>query len=112
MPLQPDLDRQVARRFGFPNPVPVIVQNGVGAPGLGQDVAAVLLPLGFRVVISQNADVFGYERTRVIANSDGAIADARRIRMRSGSGASACPRYHRVSETSRSSWGRTSPGDG
>jgi hypothetical protein len=86
VPMQPDLDRQVARVFGFRSPVPVIVQNGAGAPGLGQEVAAVLLPLGFRVVLSQNADLFGYERTRVVANSDGAIADARRIREALGVG--------------------------
>ena len=86
VPLQPDLDQAVARRFGFGTPVPVIVQNGSGAPGLGQDVAAVLLPLGFRVVISQNANEFGYERTRVIANSDGALADARAIRRALGVG--------------------------
>ena len=86
VPRQPDLDRQVARLFGFRSPVPVIVQNGAGAPGLGQDVAAVLLPLGFRVVLSQNADLFGYERTRVVANGNGAIADARRIRKALGVG--------------------------
>jgi hypothetical protein len=86
VPLQPDLDRQVARLFGFRPPVPVIVQNGVGAPGLGQDVAAVLLPLGFRVVLSQNADLFGYERTRVVANGGGAIMDARRIKQALGVG--------------------------
>jgi hypothetical protein len=86
VPLQPELDRQVARLFGSRTPVPVIVQNGSGAPGLGQDVAAVLLPLGFRVVLSQNADLFGYERTRVVANSDGAITDARRIKRALGVG--------------------------
>lgn len=86
VPLQPDLDRQVARLFGVRSPVPVIVQNGVGAPGLGQNVAAILLPLGFRVVLSQNADLFGYERTRVVANGHGAIADARRIREALGVG--------------------------
>jgi hypothetical protein len=87
VPLQPDLDRQVARLFGSRRPpVPVIVQNGAGAPGLGQDVAAALLPLGFRVVLSQNAEPFGYERTRVVANSDGAIADAERIQKALGVG--------------------------
>jgi hypothetical protein len=86
VPMQPDLDRQVARLFGVRSPVPVIVENGVGVPGLGQDVAAVLLPLGFRVVLSQNADLFGYERTRVVANSDRAIADARRIQDALGVG--------------------------
>jgi len=58
----------------------------VGVPGLGQDVAAVLVPLGFRVVLSQNADLFGYERTRVVANSGRAIADAQRIREALGVG--------------------------
>jgi hypothetical protein len=86
VPLQPDLDRAVQRRFGLASPVPVIVQNGVGAPGLGQEVAAILLPHGFRVVLSQNADVFGYEQTRVIANGDAAVADARRIRKALGVG--------------------------
>jgi hypothetical protein len=86
VPLQPDLDRAVSQRFGFGTPVPVIVQNGSGAPGLGQEVAAVLLPLGFRVVISQNADRFGYERTRIIANSDAALTDARAIRRALGVG--------------------------
>jgi hypothetical protein len=83
---QPELDRQVARLFGYGEPVPVIVENGVGAPGIGQDVAAALVPLGFRVVVSQNADVFGYERTRVVANGDAAVADARRIREALGVG--------------------------
>ena len=86
VPMQPDLDREVARLFGVESPVPVIVENGVGVPGLGQDVAAVLLPLGYRVVLSQNADLFGYERTRVVANSDGAIEDARRIQAALGVG--------------------------
>jgi hypothetical protein len=86
VPLQPDLDRAVERRFGLGSPVPVIVQNGVGVPGLGEEIAAVLLPLGFRVVLSQNADGFGYERTRVIANSDAAVEDARRIRGALGVG--------------------------
>jgi hypothetical protein len=86
VPLQPDLDRQVARTFGFASPVPVIVQNGVGLAGLGQDVAAVLLPLGFRVVLSQNAEPFGFEHTRVVANGVGAIGDARRVREALGVG--------------------------
>jgi LytR cell envelope-related transcriptional attenuator len=86
VPLQPDLDRTVARAFGVRAPVPVIVENGVGTPGIGEDVATVLLPLGFRIVLSQNADLFGYERTRVVANSDDAIGDARRIREALGVG--------------------------
>jgi LytR cell envelope-related transcriptional attenuator len=86
VPLQPDFDRQVTRMFGVASPVPVIVQNGVGVAGLGEDVAAVLLPLGFRVVLSQNAEPFGYERTRVVANGDAAIPAARRARRALGVG--------------------------
>ncbi len=86
VPLQPDLDATVAERFGVAPPVPVIVQNGAGTPGLGEHVAARVLPLGFRIVLSQNADDFGYERTRIIANSDDALADARRIRGALGVG--------------------------
>jgi hypothetical protein len=86
VPLQPDLDRTVAQRFGVASPTPVIVQNGAGTPGLGEGVAAAVLPLGFRVVLSQNADVFGYERTRIIANSEDALTDARRIRRALGVG--------------------------
>jgi hypothetical protein len=86
VPLQPDLDRQVARAFGSGIPVPVIVENGVGLPGLGEDVAALLLPEGYRVVVSQNAEPFGYERTKVVANGEAALADARRIREALGVG--------------------------
>ena len=86
VPLQPDLDRAVARTFGWDIPVPVIVENGVGAPGLGEDVAAVLLPEGFRVVVSQNAQPFGLARTKVVANGGGALADAERIRTALGVG--------------------------
>jgi hypothetical protein len=86
VPLQPNLDASVAQHFGVATPVPVIVQNGAGTPGLGEQIAAAVLPLGFRVVLSQNADVFGYERTRIIANSDDALADARRIRRALGVG--------------------------
>ncbi|HEX6400134.1 MAG TPA: LCP family protein [Actinomycetota bacterium] len=79
VPSQPGLDRQVASAFGASLPVPVIVENGVGTPGLGEDVAALLLPQGFRVTVSRNAEPFGFERTRVVANGRGAVADARRI---------------------------------
>ena len=86
VPLQPDFDRQVARHFGSRTPVPVIVENGVGVPGLGREVATVLVPLGYRVVVSQNADLFGYQRTRVVANGAAAVGDARRIQGALGVG--------------------------
>jgi hypothetical protein len=86
VPRQPDLDRQVSDAFGGTLPVPVIVENGVGTPGLGQDVAEILLPEGFRVVVSQNAEPFGFARTRVVANGEDALAAARRIREALGVG--------------------------
>lgn len=79
VPSQPGLDRQVASAFGVSLPVPVIVENGVGTPGLGEDVAALLLPEGFRIAVSRNAEPFGFERTRVVANGREALGDARRI---------------------------------
>jgi hypothetical protein len=83
---QPSLDRQVASAFGASLPVPVIVENGVGTPGLGEDVAALILPEGFRVAVSRNAEPFGYERTRVVANGADALGDARRIARALGVG--------------------------
>jgi LytR cell envelope-related transcriptional attenuator/LytR_cpsA_psr family len=79
IPSQPALDQQVASAFGASLPVPVIVENGVGTPGLGEDVAALILPEGFRIALSRNAEPFGFERTRVVANGRAALADARRI---------------------------------
>ena len=55
-------------------------------PAWGKTSRRSCVPLGYRVVLSQNADLFGYERTRVVANSDGAIADARRIQEALGVG--------------------------
>ena len=86
VPQQPEFDREVSRAFGWGLPTPVIVENGVGVPGLGEDVAAVLLPEGFRVVVSQNAEPFGYARTKVVANGGAALADAERIREALGVG--------------------------
>jgi hypothetical protein len=86
IPVQPDLDRAVDRHFGVRPPIPVIVQNGVGMAGLGEEVAALLLPMGFRVVVSQNAEPFGLERTTVVANGRRAIDDARRVRQALGVG--------------------------
>jgi hypothetical protein len=86
IPSQPALDRQVASAFGASLPVPVIVENGVGTPGLGEDVAALILPEGFRVTLSRNAEPFGFDRTRIVANGQRALADARRIAAALGVG--------------------------
>jgi hypothetical protein len=35
---------------------------------VGGDVAAQLIPAGFRIVLSENADTFDYKTTEVVAN--------------------------------------------
>jgi hypothetical protein len=58
-------------------PVPVIVLNGSGRPGVGESVAAQLVPGGYRVVFSGNASSFDHETTLIVAgtNADRAAAD-------------------------------------
>jgi polyisoprenyl-teichoic acid--peptidoglycan teichoic acid transferase len=46
------------------------ILNGNGRPGIGQHVAARVLPEGYRVVLTDNADRFDHEVTRVIAHGD------------------------------------------
>jgi hypothetical protein len=44
----------------------VLVLNGVGTPGLGEQVRAKLIPAGFVFVGSRNAPDFGYAQTQVL----------------------------------------------
>lgn len=68
VPNYPAIQQLVASRFGFRRPpVPVSVLNGSGLPGIGEEVAARLLPAGFRVVESGNADTFKHNVTQVAA---------------------------------------------
>lgn len=81
------LDRLMADRFGVKRtPVPVIVQNAVGIPGVGADVGRLLIPKGFRVALSQNAVSFGLKRTRVTALGEDNLGAARRVRVALGVG--------------------------
>ncbi len=66
--------------------VPVIVVNGNGEPGVGESVAAKIVPAGFRVVLSQNADRFDHETTAVIASGDEHLDAARRVQEALGVG--------------------------
>jgi hypothetical protein len=66
--------------------VPVIVVNGNGEPGVGESVAAKIVPAGFRVVLSQNADRFDHETTAVIASGDEHLEAARRVQEALGVG--------------------------
>lgn len=46
------------------------ILNGNGAPGIGQRVAEKLVPAGFRVVLTRNADRFDHTETRIIVFDD------------------------------------------
>lgn len=46
------------------------ILNGNGAPGIGQRVAEKLVPAGFRVVLTRNADRFDHAETRIIVFDD------------------------------------------
>jgi hypothetical protein len=83
---QPDLDETTADVFGVPTPVPVLVQNGSGRPGVGRQVAARLVPHGFRVVLSENAASFDHRKTLIVATGQAHLADAHRARRALGVG--------------------------
>ncbi|MBI2238325.1 MAG: LCP family protein [Actinobacteria bacterium] len=72
----------MAAAFGVPDraPVPVIVLNGSGAPGVGQAVAEALVPSGFRIVDSGNAASFDHRITSILAATEDDLAAAERVR--------------------------------
>jgi hypothetical protein len=49
--------------------VRLVVLNGEGTPGIGERVARVLVPSGFRLVSSLNAESFDVRETRIVASS-------------------------------------------
>jgi LytR cell envelope-related transcriptional attenuator len=57
----------------------VAVLNGNGRPGVGESVAGVLIPAGYRVVSSQNAQKFGQKTTQIIAQGASVRAAAERL---------------------------------
>jgi hypothetical protein len=73
---QPDLDQLMTQLFGTTPPVRAEVRNGNGSPGVGGAVAAQLIPAGFRIVLSANADTFDYRTTEVVANGADNEAEA------------------------------------
>jgi LytR cell envelope-related transcriptional attenuator len=58
----------------------LVVLNGVGEPGIGEDVARILIPNGFRLVSSENANRFDYKVTKIIASSEEDLPAAERAR--------------------------------
>lgn len=64
----------------------LVVLNGNGRPGIGQEVARILVPEGFRVVASQNARTFDVQTTQIIASSGDDLPAAQRARRLLGTG--------------------------
>jgi hypothetical protein len=82
----PDLDTLMNQTFGTKAPAPVIVQNGSGFAGVGETVADLLVPAGFRVVVSENANTFNHSHTTIIANGSDMVVMARGVRGALGVG--------------------------
>jgi hypothetical protein len=83
---QPAADELVRELFGTREPTRVLVQNGNGQPGIGEEVARLLLPHGFRVVLSQNADSFRHAATEIAATDDAFTRRASRVQELLGVG--------------------------
>jgi LytR cell envelope-related transcriptional attenuator len=82
----PDLDTLMSKSFGTTAPTPVIVQNGSGFAGVGETVADLLVPAGFRVVVSENATTFNHPHTTIIANGKDKVEAARAVKRALGVG--------------------------
>ena len=67
---QSGVNTLISLRVGSGEPTRVLVQNGNGQPGIGEEVARLLLPHGFRVVLSQNADSFRHAATEIAATDE------------------------------------------
>jgi LytR cell envelope-related transcriptional attenuator len=66
--------------------VRLVVLNGVGTPGIGQEVARILVPEGYRLMSSGNANTFDLEETKIIASSREDLDAAERARALLGTG--------------------------
>ena len=83
---QPPADDLVRELFGVRAPTPIVVQNGNGQPNVGEVVASHLLPEGFRVVLSQNADTFRHRQTEIAATAGEFADEAEQVRELLGVG--------------------------
>jgi len=81
------LDELMAARFGVKRtPVPVIVQNAAGGPGIGEAIGRLIIGHGFRITLSQNAETFDQEKTQIVALGEGHVREAGRLRAALGVG--------------------------
>jgi hypothetical protein len=87
-PDEKEIRRLVAERF-LPlgaDEIRLVVLNGVGEPGIGEEVARTLIPHGFRLVSSMNANRFDYKVTRIIAATEEDVPSAEMARDLLGGG--------------------------
>jgi anionic cell wall polymer biosynthesis LytR-Cps2A-Psr (LCP) family protein len=64
----------------------VQILNGNGEPEIGVQVASLLVPDGFRIAVTGNAQRFDYRKTRIVFYRDADLALAQRIRRLIGVG--------------------------
>ena len=72
--------------LGKGDAIRLVVLNGVGEPGIGEEVARILIPGGFRLVSSENANRFDYEVTKIVAATDEDIPSAPQAQELLGAG--------------------------
>jgi LytR cell envelope-related transcriptional attenuator len=80
------LDAILSRAWGSAAPTPVILQNGSGVPGVGEEAARLLIPEGFRIALSQNANTFDHATTEIVAQGEDALPAAKRAHRALGVG--------------------------
>jgi hypothetical protein len=87
-PDQKGIQALVAERFipHVGDAIRLVVLNGVGQPGIGEEVARILVPNGFRLMSSENANRFDYKVTRIVATSEEDLPAAERTRELLGVG--------------------------
>jgi hypothetical protein len=64
----------------------VVLLNGNGVPGIGANLAARIVPAGYRVVVSTNARTFDAERTQIVVRDERFMSVGRRLRSLIGVG--------------------------
>jgi hypothetical protein len=58
----------------------IVVLNGVGRPGVGEEVARILVPEGYQLVSTGNANTFEVKTTKIISLSETDLSAAQRAR--------------------------------
>jgi hypothetical protein len=90
VPDQEAVSELVGERFGGEadpaGRVRLVLLNGNGTPGIGAEVARILVPEGFRVVESGNARTFDMPQTLIIAASEEDLPYARKAHLLLGTG--------------------------